>query len=61
MCLEVVNICIEESRLDEAGQGRYGESGYLYNIHHPINPEAYLGSSHDYLAVLHKFRDMGEY
>ena len=61
MCLEIINICIEKPRLDEIEQGRYGESGYLYNIHYPVNPEAFDGKAHDYLAVLHKLRDMGEY
>jgi flavin reductase (DIM6/NTAB) family NADH-FMN oxidoreductase RutF len=61
MCLEILNICIDVSRLDEARQGRYGESGYLYNVHHPINPESFSGKAHDYLAVLQKLRDMGEY
>ena len=61
MCLEVVNICMDEAYLDEAAHGRYGESGYLYNIHHPVNPETFTGKAHDFIAVLHKFRDMGEY
>jgi len=61
MCFKIVNICIEETHLDEAAQGRYGESGYLYNVHYPINPETFSGKSHDYLAILRKLRDMGEY
>lgn len=61
MCLEVVNICIDENHLDENKHGRYGEKGYLYNIHYPINPENYNGKSHDWLATLIKQRDMGEY
>ena len=36
MCFEVKNICIDEKYLDEAGQGRYGESGFLYNVHYPV-------------------------
>lgn len=61
MCLEVVNICVEEKYLDEAAQGRYGEEGYLYNIHYPVNPENFDGRSHDWLGTLKKTRDMGEY
>ncbi|WP_455618587.1 flavin reductase family protein [Eisenbergiella sp.] len=61
MCLEVVNVCVDEQHLDETKQGRYGESGLLYNVHYPINPEAFTGKSHDWIAVLTKYKDMGEY
>jgi flavin reductase (DIM6/NTAB) family NADH-FMN oxidoreductase RutF len=61
MCLEVVNICIDEKYLNESNHGRYGENGYLYNIHYPVNPEDFNGKSHDWLATLTKSRDMGEY
>lgn len=61
ICLEVVNICIDELHLDEMVQGRYGENGYLYNIHYPVNPENYQGKSHDWVAILKKIKDMGEY
>lgn len=61
MCLEIVNICIKEKYLNEATHGRYGEDGYLYNIHYPINPEDFNGKSHDCIATLNKFQDMGEY
>lgn len=61
MCFEVVNICIDEAHLDERVQGRYGESGYIYNIHHPINPEDYSGKAHDWTGILKKHQDIGEY
>lgn len=61
MCLEVVNVIVAEEHLDEMAQGRYGDKGYLYNVHYPINPETFTGKSHDWIATLHKFRDMGEY
>lgn len=61
MCLEVVGICIDEDYLDEEAKGRYGDTGYLYNIHYPVNPEKFTGKSHDWVAVLHKKKDMGEY
>lgn len=61
MCFEVINICVEEQYLNESEQGRYGEKGYLYNIHYPVNPESFQGKSHDYIAVLQKLHDMGEY
>jgi len=61
LCLRVQTICMEEAHLEETALGRYGESGYLYNVHYPVNPESYHGKAHDYLAVLRKIRDMGEY
>lgn len=61
VCFEVTNICIDEAHLDENIQGRYGESGFIYNIHYPVNPENFSGKSHDYIAILKKLRDMGEY
>ena len=61
MCFEVVNICADVAHMDEATQGRYGESGYLYNIHYPVNPENYNGKAHDWIAILEKHKDMGEY
>ena len=60
-CLKIRNICMDEAYLDEAAQGRYGETGYLYNVHYPVNPETYRGKSSDSLAVLHKIRSTGEY
>lgn len=61
MCLEVINVVAEEDHLDEMIQGRYGDKGYLYNVHNPVNPEKFTGKSHDWIATLHKLRDMGEY
>ncbi|MFH1513673.1 MAG: flavin reductase [Bacillota bacterium] len=61
VCLEIKNILMDEAHLDEAAQGRYGEHGYLYNVHYPVNPETYAGKAHDYVAVLEKLKDMGEY
>jgi len=61
MCLEVVGIRADAEHLDESGQGRYGDGGYLYNVHYPVDPDSFGGSSHDWIAVLKKHRDMGEY
>lgn len=61
MCLEVVNISVEEKYLDETAHGRYGEEGYLYNIHYPVDPENFSGRSHDWIGTLKKTREMGEY
>ena len=61
ICLKVKNVCMDEAYMDEAARGRYGKTGYLYNVHYPVSPETYPGRAHDYLAVLEKLRDMGEY
>lgn len=61
MCLEIVNICVEEKYLDEVVHGRYGEEGYLYNIHYPVNPGNFNGRSHDWIGTIRKSKDMGEY
>ncbi len=61
MCFEVVNVCIDAAHMDEGVQGRYGENGYIYNIHYPVNPENFNGKSHDWIAILKKYQDMGEY
>jgi flavin reductase (DIM6/NTAB) family NADH-FMN oxidoreductase RutF len=61
MCFEVVNVVIDEEHLDEKQKGRYGDTGLLYNIHHPINPENFQGTAHDYLGTISKLKDCGEY
>ena len=61
VCLEVVNTHIDEAHLDENILGRTGDTGILYNIHHPINPEKFEGTAHDWIGVLKKYRDVGEY
>ena len=53
MCFRVVNVWMDDRLFDERSQGRYGENGYLYNIHSPQNPltgEAY----ETYVGVLSK-------
>lgn len=39
MCVKVVNVVMDEEYYNEQKKGRYGETGYLYNIHSPRNPE----------------------
>ena len=54
MCLKVVNVCMDEKHYNENKIGRYGESGYLYNIHSPRNPET--GEiSETYVGTLTKY------
>lgn len=54
MCVRIVNIRMEEEYLTENKKGRYGETGYLYNIHRPINP--ITGEEEkDQLGIIRKF------
>ncbi len=39
VCVKIIHICMDEAHYDAEKQGRYGETGYLYNIHSPRNPE----------------------
>lgn len=61
VCLEVVSLHMDERHLDEGDLGRTGRTGLLYNLHHPIDPEHFPGTAHDYLGVLEKIRDYAEY
>ncbi len=61
ICLEVVCAHVDEERLDEERAGRYGEGGFAYNIHHPIDPYRFPGTARDYIGILKKYRDTGEY
>ncbi len=39
VALRATHICMDVTRCDESQLGRYGETGYMYNIHSPRNPE----------------------
>ena len=57
VCLEVVNVHIDEKHLDN----RIEENGMIYNIHHPIHPEKFTGKAHDYIGIIKPIVDTGEY
>ena len=38
-CAKVVGIHMDDEHYDLEKLGRYGETGYMYNIHRPINPD----------------------
>ncbi len=50
LCVRVVNVHLDTERYDMEA-GRYGENGYLYNIHCPLNPET-GESSHTQWGVI---------
>ncbi len=39
MCVKIVNAWLDEEYYKSNGHGRYGDTGYLYNIHSPLDPE----------------------
>ncbi|MGN1031207.1 MAG: flavin reductase [Butyricicoccaceae bacterium] len=39
LCVKVVNVCMDEAHYNADKNGRYGDTGYLYNIHSPRNPD----------------------
>lgn len=39
MCAKIVNVWFDEDHYNADKLGRYGESGYLYNIRSTLNPE----------------------
>jgi flavin reductase (DIM6/NTAB) family NADH-FMN oxidoreductase RutF len=47
MCVKTVHTAMEHEYFDEKKKGRYGKTGYIYNIHNPINPETgQMGGDH---------------
>lgn len=39
VALRATHICMDSDYYDESKLGRYGKTGYMYNIHSPRNPE----------------------
>lgn len=39
MCGKIVGFSMDEKYYNPEKTGRYGDTGYLYNIHQPTNPE----------------------
>ncbi len=48
---------IDEAYLSD----KTGDQGFLFNIHHPQNPEKNEKTGHDYAGIIQKRIDMGEY
>lgn len=40
LCVRVLGVCMDEERYNSQKAGRYGNTGYLYNVHSPRNPES---------------------
>lgn len=39
VALKATHICMDDKRYDDSKLGRYGKTGYLYNINSPRNPD----------------------
>ena len=57
ICLEVIGAHIDEKYLSD----KTGDNGLLYNIHYPLNPESVGKTAHDYVGIIQKKIDVGEY
>ena len=54
MCVRVVNLCMDDAYYDNEKKGRYGDTGYLYNIRSLRNPET--GETEDAaVGILQKY------
>jgi len=55
MCVKVVNVSMDNEYYDEKIKGRYGKTGYIYNIHNPINPETGIMEG-DSIGIIEKIK-----
>jgi flavin reductase (DIM6/NTAB) family NADH-FMN oxidoreductase RutF len=39
MCVKIINVVMDTQYYNEKIKGRYEKTGYIYNIHNPMNPE----------------------
>lgn len=59
MCVKIVNVCMDEEHYNVDKKGRYGETGYLYNIHSPRNPET--GKEEEtYVGIIQRYATYDE-
>jgi flavin reductase (DIM6/NTAB) family NADH-FMN oxidoreductase RutF len=56
MCVKIINVSMDDEYFDENKRGRYGETGYIYNIHNPTDPETGKMEG-DFLGTLKKVRN----
>lgn len=59
MCVKVVNAVMDEEHYNAQKLGRYGDTGYLYNIHSPMNPESFKEED-TYVGVIRKLATYDE-
>ncbi len=52
ICMKVVNIWFDEDHYKEDKLGRYGGTGYIYNIHSPLDPETCSDSKTNGIGII---------
>lgn len=60
LCVKVVNAWFDEEHYNDKKLGRYGENGYLYNIHLPLNPESFEETETGYGILNYTDKDLSE-
>jgi flavin reductase (DIM6/NTAB) family NADH-FMN oxidoreductase RutF len=55
MCVKIVNVSMDNEYYNEKIKGRYGKTGYIYNIHNPINPETGIMEG-DSIGIIEKIK-----
>lgn len=59
ICVKVVNVCMDEAHYNAQKKGRYDSTGYLYNIHSPMNPDT--GKKEEtYVGIIQKYATYDE-
>ncbi|MCL2704016.1 MAG: flavin reductase [Defluviitaleaceae bacterium] len=51
VALKAVHICMDSERYDQGKLGRYGETGYMYNIYNARNPDTDKAESDGYFTL----------
>lgn len=59
MCVKTVNAWFDSDIYTDKNGGRYSESGYLYNIHSPADPDSGVLSETS-VGIIQKFRSYSE-
>ena len=59
MCVKIVNAWFDSDVYTNKNGGRYSESGYLYNIHSPADPDSGVFSDAS-VGIIQKFKDYPE-
>lgn len=59
MCVKVVNAWMDSNIYNGKNGGRYGDNGYLYNIHSPADPDSGVLNDTS-VGVVRKFKDYSE-
>ncbi len=59
VCVRVRHVAMDPEHSDESRKGRYGPTGYVFNIHGPLNPETGKQDG-SWVGEMRKVRKFGE-